>query len=155
MSVRPTQVTPTLSKDENRSIMIGSSFPLRLQASFHSTVSFSLTDYFGSYALGHTPSRGGATGGHSHCMKGSEEQRVAIITTSCRRRFHVSSSWSMQPGTILVVHGSTADVQHGITACRWHVQVMACSSVMLCRAPMVCVCVPLDFASLTQGTKGR
>ena len=33
------------------------------------------------------------------------------------------SSCLMPPGSILIVHGSTTDVQHGITVRRWHVEV--------------------------------
>ena len=49
------------------------------------------------------------------------------------------SSCSMQPSGLLIVHGSTTNVQHGITIRRWHVEVTAWSSVMCMPAPMVCV----------------
>ena len=63
------------------------------------------------------------------------------------------SSRSMQPGSILIVHGSMTDVQHGITVRRWHVQVMAWSSVMLLPAPTTCLHVSISLR--LQGTQGR
>ena len=55
------------------------------------------------------------------------------------------SSRSMQPGSILIVHGSTTDVQHGITVRRWHVQVMAWSSVVPLPVPTMCVRVSISL----------
>ena len=63
----------------------------------------------------------------------NEALLVALLLSSC----------SMQPGSILIVHGSTTDVQHGITIRRWHVDVTAWSSVVPLPAPTVCVRVSI------------
>ena len=53
------------------------------------------------------------------------------------------SSCSMQPGSILIMHGSATDVQLRIIVRRWHVESMAWSSIVPLLAPTVRVRVSI------------